>query len=833
MRNMLLIISLIFTTAFAQSNQFKVKCDSLYYTKDSTHIVAFKKKKAFILDKIAQKPIYKPIKSPFFYLNEVDVFVLFDKTSVQFMHFPKTGNKVIFSVENGEELNIEFADPLSQLDSLIYFNGKYFNYKSGELITDKTLTNSCCFNTTLQVVNYPSGLVAVNYTKQPSELEKNKAEGGFSKSGIYDTTVKRWIIAQNYCACNALDATLICAKKDDTFFHEKDSLKGSFSYDQFTYQNGKLNTVKTGVTSPNEFDLKQLFDADSIGVIGANNFRFVKGHNQTLVALNLVDSLTGKPTLTIEKITVPNSDLVCWNTEYNEIIAYPTNLSDTIFNYRYVSIEKDFILSKKIKKDHNGFVLVGRFNAVEAEEKTLFLTPLHEFIAPNKSSANWSPNDFPVSFGIKKINDSLLIVYDQHENIMSDLLLVNDEGDYLLLYDDETGEENLVYEEIIHGYQRSGIYNSVAKNWMVAPTYAHIYEYPNGFLLSKRVKQDGLEEYTYDFIDRLGQLQFENYTSPKIQTETAIKLFYDADTLFPAAGFFTHGKSQEINRYYVRCHQKYYIHQVNDFAHPPHKAYDFVHEEKGFKTYLENDSIYLKVADTLLAVNQRYGMVALKLIQRNDNPFFEIILQQQQNNYTTYFFEAPMYNLPEETMHFSIQLVNDKLIVKSEYEHLDLDNFLLANSAYEIGPSWADFEAESSAIWEKKNGHWEKQTPYYATVSSLPFGYLVSTGLYSVFDEETYEKITEDKRYIVLDKNYKPISFYDYYDFEDGHINNGVYLKTDKGYFFVSNQGKIITTDKWDDFYFENGRLKGLIYGRATDGSILLDEVIEEESFDF
>ena len=443
-----------------------------------------------------------------------------------------------------------------------------------------------------------------------------------------------------------------------------------------------------------------------------------------------------------------------------------------------------------------------------------------------------------MSFGIEKFNDSLLLVYNQQEPILSDYPLVDEYGYDVVEYDGQ--EEVFVYDVIEEGYQNTGVFNLNSKNWVFSPAYAKVYPYPGGFLCEKRI---GRNEFKFDFYNLRGEMKFQNY-SEELQRADVIKLMFDADTVFNAAGTYAHTRNKNGDsrnkgqRQYILRNDQYYWYEKETKGSSFLTPKDFLYKTEQVIFSAANDSLYLEVEDTVFAVDQKYGWLSAEIVDQDREKKIAVTIREKYELSNVYYFPCSSCSHDGEKFKTTIEVINEDLIINTENEIVGVGSFeedMLELGACEelVGYNLANYQTESSSIWRKIDGVWQKMTPYYASIYSIEFGFLVSTGEYYSIDCEFSQEMTEEKRYIVLDKNFKPISYYDYYDFEEAIFRNGLILKTAQGSFFVNEEGRVITANKWDEFRFESGKLKAIRYAVGDLGEKLYDQEEEVKLFEY
>ncbi len=377
---------------------------------------------------------------------------------------------------------------------------------------------------------------------------------------------------------------------------------------------------------------------------------------------------------------------------------------------------------------------------------------------------------------------------------------------------------DILHEEIENG----GVFNITSKKWLIAPNYTVYPNFNGGFMTFRKMPDDQKTELGYFDLKKGWILKTTNEETILIDASSPKLIDFDKklDYFNAPAGQRTHSKAQQ-NNYYIFENQKYRIYGADDQLGFITQPKPFVHYNPTYDYYywLENDSIYIQLEKEVYSVSQNNGKIALTVDKEKAAQATLELIENKDTTLVETHLDGAKFSVSELNFAYSsIERKGDQLILNDTDEYSNIGYFeqeMLEFMAYDeiSGMELFTYRTEASSVWELKNGAWQKKTPYYASVTVVPFGYLVKTGSYTWYANETFDKMEDDARYLLLGKNGKARPYLDFYDFKGATVYDyGISVATENGNFFVNNNGKLITTDEWDKFELENGKLKAYRY---------------------
>ncbi|MFT5820757.1 MAG: hypothetical protein ACI8ZM_002004 [Crocinitomix sp.] len=879
----------------AQSYFGKVKCDSFLVMKDTSRAIIYRKNKTTVFDKKQGKFRLKPTKDVVFYLQEQDLLVQIGKKEIGFVFFNEGNKTVSFSNEDPNYSSAQFPDIHNKLmDNLIYFNSAYLNYKNGTIASDE-MTKDFWAVRTFNVERLSNNLLLINHVKIPTgvfDLEFEQYfmdDPGIAASGVYSLTARKWLVPAIYESVKIVNNNLICLKRD-SIVPEFVSFNEQFtqlehSYDYYRINDGLVELVQTNITENNEIDLAFFLNVDSVENrsremnILSNQYTTFKNGKQGLVEFQLFNTvdydMMGYSNFRYAEIFPPKLDYILNDIKGGNIITLDRSLSAQLTLYRMIynedsdEINLDSIVSAKNE-------LIYGMAGIEEERVSLdgqiFYWPelikAHGFEIPHKEKKTIKYKGFPIgqkkSCGLQFFNDSLMHVLN-FENDEEDLSAIPYQS-ILFPYEDsivmdEEGYFMAVYPEANPGYEESGLFNVNTGKWSVERDYKMIHKRSNGMLLEEivRKKFNLYDTESYSLLQPDGTFTFQDVISKDMAIDPELNkeaLFgeslpvtyyeYPEKSIYRENYGYESGSYRYIGDYYAvvlesgdwQIQQPF--HTDNFINLIPHtKPVEFVHYNPSYYYYfwIDQDSLYLEIGGSLYATDRENGKINVDIIEAEDDKEWRIHLISGED---TLKDKSYMFSHQAETYTTASFYVEEDLLFINEPQYYDN---ITPNDIYLDG-YWEEdlegiyrfkrFETETSYICQLVNGVWKKVTPYYANIERIPFGYLVNTGYEEeIINPENY--ILEEKpiSYLVLDTNFKAISYLDFFDFSEAIIHPfGVQLCMNNACFLLDDQGNMITTVNWDEFLLEDGQIKAVRY-KPIEEDWYMDEELEIEEFKF
>lgn len=751
--------------SFGQTT-FKKKNDGLIFNEDSTLVLFHKGKKMGLFDVEKGEYVFKKTKEPLLPLWNRNWFV-------------KIGKKGIIVYEQGSN---QFKDGAEYLDLISGFSIQRLN-ETRYLLTDYTKNQ---FDS--------SGIMQL----------------GAQNSGIYDVTIKDWIIPNQYKELHELgdfwlckrDDSLVIKNLDDEYYNPQQLFYGS--YDIYQEKQGSISLVEAGITE-----------------------------NQQAYDILLKDELweQHENLLTIKSrdgFGVIELDLFAKSSN-----GYPRFEVDTIIDplHQFVQVAQDgsaMVILDQQKKVH--FLewneeLAGFDENVAAADYQLFRKSVYD---------EWQHIDEQPDYDYTLGGEvySLGLYPDVHGNVV----VINEMIFYPYQETDEYGESvfdwetgDPIYQDNGEAFPKSAVFSIHKNDWIIAPTYSNCKVLPNGYITQHYTNNsmqghEGRFDVEWHIFDEKGKLQ-STFEDPFFWQEEGVYHFIAGDDLQEV----NLPKEMQSNKKYPTHTQLYQdanhmslVYLTGDYFHPFQQ--------------LEADFIYTSFPrKTIVTFNSQTDWTF---------DFNEKIFNMEHPITADFVIKSPLggecyevYKIEnQDTIRISEKVIEqcDKNRAYSTLSVTKLSNQdVLINDVYrtenEIYSQWGDAldyfeEDERSAVWRKDSiKGWMQMTPYYAQLNKAGNVFLAKTAAYSgdfVFDDQYGEErvdengnfILEGKRnseYLVLDSAYHAIAFLDHYDFnkiED--IGFGLSLTTDKGKMFVTYQGVLLTTDEWDGFQLIGNQIK-------------------------
>ena len=432
-------------------------------------------------------------------------------------------------------------------------------------------------------------------------------------------------------------------------------------------------------------------------------------------------------------------------------------------------------------------------------------------------------------FGLERLDNGLIIVRntkaDYIDPFQGPLQSQQYPGEDSIYMDPETGSYLAIYPPAIPGHGCDGIYNAVSGEWFIAPNKVIIHVNDKGVFYAEELRDavnNNVESATYYFKTWEGEylisdLSFENIA----QSSEFLKRAFNADAIFKANNEqSSHSMNYDSKKYYIYSRKGYQLVEVEFGFEQLTKPKDFVYHNPVYTTYfwLENDSIYGFCNNQQVAVSQANGELAFKATGIANAQLYEWELIEGldtvviADTLTDLFIDGPKGG------EMRIYRNGNRLIVNNQDQYTTIGSYeedMLGSEMYEElqYTTLVRYDTEASSVWELDQGVWKKRTPDYAEVKEIPFGYLVATGEYWEVKNAPDVVIESPRRTIILNEDFKPISYMDYFDFESAvAYPQGVMICVEQGCFFVDNTGAPITNAEWDDFEVEGNQLKAIKY---------------------
>ncbi len=458
--------------------------------------------------------------------------------------------------------------------------------------------------------------------------------------------------------------------------------------------------------------------------------------------------------------------------------------------------------------------------------------------------------EFDRQIAIKKYNDSLLIItnykyefIDPFSTPLKSLKFPEEDS----IIQDLNGNYVAVYPPNELSHSTSGVYNAKTKKWLIEPTYAGIHEISGGFLfvdftLNENKEQIGVD---YSFFSLVGGYSFHNKTAAEFsENKKYLKSVFGASQLIELSN------SNEIddkNRAaYLKVENGYIAYQKEadliSFSAPK----EMIHYNPKFEYFiwLEGDSLFIEIDNKQYGVKKENGGIALSKKIENDfyygnTAYIENIKLFNEKDTSLYIpMDIEWSDNGEKELIIKCNEAGNRIIINGtgEYSNIaEFDQILIEEGTYEelSEDFYFRYSIESSAVWEKESDGWVKKTPYFAEIQEVPFGYLATTGNSIEITKFPYEEKKIDQSKVLLDSQYNPIPYLDFYDFQEIEIYDfGVKVCPNSACFLVDNTGKPITDMNWDDFELENNQIKAIKYKtnwenfyEDDDPTAIIDEV--------
>lgn len=893
------LISLFSLTINAQ--KIDVKCDSFQFVYNAQQAIIYKKNKVGLYDVANQNYLIKPTKTPLIHLDDYNFTLLFDKNELQMLSFDKTGKKYLSTNVNYEQhYNYQCLFPESSIDSLknyhLWNSILLLPYQSGEPYEElsKEEIDNINFDTYLSIESISSNEIIFNYCRYLYDLIDYTGILGteFSKSGVYNFIDKKWMIPPKYANCTQVDSFIFCQTNTENIIIETDEEytyeyhEKVLEYDVYLKKGNEYQLEIKGLKKMDSPTLAQLYDLDSAEIQADEDYFLAYNNNKVgllyfdlekwsdeLISLELPLAGTILPIeydfLIFHEemsncIGVKDSEITFWSANDNamavvEMAKLLAKGHSSIFwglNFNHKSL--CLVDNEMLKFEHSEYPSIDNFrsNGISDRASTLM-------------------NNF--GFGLELLDDGKLIVTKYKSDEIDPFaapLLSWDYPDEDSVIVDADGNIFTVYPPAIIGYDRSGVYDLKQKEWFIEPQHRTVTRYGDNYIIESLERNELGEAIgpLYSIIEPNGNSVISRITDEQIAAnpEKQLNLFLgETHVPFPERSIYRQEVSIAPNANNISVNQfdgEYYYVQNEDEKwsvikpfnmqgavdlEPKIKWKDFVHYNPSmdYAFWIENGKCYIEIQDSIISFKQSPGELIIKYqIHEYGGMGIQYEFKYKSGTDSIYHISEAF----DDELYFEIMMItiNDNLLVINEPQKFH--NFSNADgSIYEYEYVYGGdfdysqlkmFDAQTSSIWKKVDGAWTKATPFYASIDVLPFGYLAKTGDYGelidLFDN-TFKR--EYGSVVLLDSNCKAISFFDYFDFSNGSIQDfGIALCINSGCFLVNNRGEAITAAEWDRFEWEDGKVKAMkfsekylkIVNEYSDDPFFWEDITEEEIYE-
>jgi len=784
------------------------------------------------------------------------------------------------------------------LDSLVLFNGTYLNYKTGTVPTDemvKIFETNVTYSVQRLPNDL---LVIHNTRKPTTDFDLSTEEFvyidvGIAQSGVYNPESRKWIVPANYQAIYVMHNNIIGLKNDPFEAGIFDPNMGlNRSYDYYEINAGEATLKQENITENTEINLAKLLGVDSVenrfqgSNVITNQYITYKDGKQGLVEFQLFytegyESM-GWSEFAYTEIFAPQYDFILYDLSGGNMITLANDSIQPISFYRRTKNEETSEISMDLIISAERELIYGvnsrkTFDQMILEEQVLVDGHLHYwpeliktpgFEPPSEPGKTVQFKDFhiqqPKTCGLQFFNDSLLHIihyeWEKRDPFPTPLESVEYPGEDSIRFDEE-GFAVAIYPADDPGFEKSGVLNIKSKKWSIAPKHEAIYKKKNGLLVESGIRdQYGTRQNSsFSLYNLNGDVLFsrleENIRdletkeiNPVLFGEQAPVDYYEdpeksiyRENYGYRDGFY--GFSGDYFAVLLSTGEwqiQKPVQGANDInPYPITKPAEFVHYNPSYSYYfwLDQDSLYLEIGAGLYATPRKNGKINLDIIETEDNEEWRIHLISGGDTlvHSSYLYDSKSAKYTTA----SFYIADDLLFINEPqlYDNITPNAYFLDGyfEGFSDIESFKTFDTETSYICQLVEGVWKKVTHYYASVEPIPFGYLVYTGdEEEITDPYNYIVENEDGRYLILDTNFKAISYLDFFDFSAAQVHPfGVQLCMERC-FLLDNQGKIITTAEWDEFLIEDNQLKAIRlkeWGDDTWWEYEEDDFIEEVEF--
>jgi hypothetical protein len=760
------------------------------------------------------------------------------------------------------------------LDSIILFNGAYLNYKNGTVATNEMVKNFEVNATYSVQRLANGLLVIHNTRKPTMDFDFSTEQfiyidGGIAQSGVYNPELRKWVVPPIYQSINLVKNNVIALKNDPFIQGVFDPTAGlNQTYHYYEINAGEAILKQENITENTEIDLAALLDVDSVenrfhgSNVITNQYVTYKKGKQGLVEFQLFytegyESM-GWSNFAFNEIFSTQYDHILYDPSGGNIITLANDSVQPISFYRRTKNEETSEIAMDLIIRAERELVYGAnsrqtYDQLILEEQVLVdghlyywpeLIKTPGFEPPNELEKTVEFIDFqirqPKTCGLQFFNDSLLHVihyeWEKRDLFATPLESIEYPGEDSITFDEE-GFAMASYPPDEPGFEKSGVLNMQSKNWCIAPRHEIIYKKKNGLLVESVIRdQYGTRQNSsfslynlngdvlYDKLEENIRDLETNEMNAALFGEVAPVNYYEypEKSIYRENYGYREGLYGFTGEYFAVLLntgewqiQKPVEGMIDINPYPITKPAEFVHYNPSYRYYfwMDQDSLYLEIGAGLYATARKNGKINVDIIETDDNEEWRIhiISGDDTLKHSSYLYDAKSKNYTTA----SFYVKEDLLFVNEpqQYDNITPNAYYLDGFYDEMSDinSFKNFDTETSYICQLTAGVWKKVTPYYASVEPIPFGYLVYTGdEEEITDPYNYIVEKEEGRYLILDTNFKAISYLDFYDFSAAQIHPfGVQLCMEHC-FMLDNQGKIITSAEWDEFLIEDNQLKAV-----------------------
>ncbi len=872
-----LLLQVLFSAAVSAQVEVQVKvdkltCDSIHFNADTTDIIFYKKQKNGVYDLQAHKMLIKPTKNPILMLFSADLYLQITKDGFQMDHFTDGINRFTYETDDLTGLEAVFPAPVSdQYKNVVELNGTMVNYENGEMIqTDSVFMSEFISETVFKLAILDENRVLINYARWPidplmSGNDKDVFDPGFGKSGVLNKITKKWEIPAIYKSIEMRDSFLFCLNESATRTYTSNDFVDSIvsydrSYDVFVQRNGEWILKFSQLVSWSEESLKLImgwdeaqFASDSLHIISEINGK--KGLWQ-LELFHETEMNAPVSSLIYNQLLANSFDLIFIESEDHLVVSYAGNTDLGLTLYNEVSMQNgELKLDTTIQAQESLVYVRGPMHlpTIFSDQQILDYTNLITASLPVETANRTVRNnanlpEFSRAFGLSVLNDSLMLVH----NYKLDSIDPFTPPLKSLIYPDEDSMHYdglwwyAIYPPLIPGYSKSGVYNLFDNSWFFNPVFESIQVNDEQFLLKDNREDEGVSErleplYSLYNLDRKFLFQALTYTEITANFDVKTPPFFNLKFIpfhkqFSDKTIYPSIDPQTMRANYYAQHTDG-TWEVYDFfpssmaiqTQPLTQAKELIHycPIYDYFVYVEADSIFIEIKDQTHAMHSKDGFFEVEIQVFGDG--FEYALRtigsDTLTRATSSLFDSTYFSGRKA----SYQMTDHRFIINENYRFDNRELYYGDWEIYWMDPEWKHgykrYDSETAMIWQERNGVWEIKTPYYGKIEPTKLGYLVSTVSVQEFDKCTGASNTIPGRTILLDTNFKALSFLDYFDFESGVVYEfGVSLCNVGGCFLVGNNGEILTTAEWDYFELEDGRIKAVLYNYFLDEEYFYEE---------
>lgn len=832
--NFLLLVLMLYAFSGITQLPIKLKYDNLFYFADSSLVLIKNKKKHSLFDTQADKYVFQNSVDHFIYLQGADAYARIGKDKKSFVVYYKSDSLLWNFFSSNAKLTVGFAEPPHNKTD-IYVNG--INIK--EVDNDNELYRGVQgdFWQSLEVVWLNQHLIKITDYQNYSSYDQQDYSG-YSHSGIYDYTNGKWIIPNTYHKCYVVNDYVFALKIDYS-----QSLQGDIfvstekhTYDLFVLNGLEVELRDSNITEVDENLLAQVLNVDS--AIKCNDFQHYIIHEnqkQGMIRFQLMDEFwEGYSKFMCQEILPLNSDLIVFHPQHKKVISVHKDSSNRVTLWHYV----DGILDENNNVDELRKI-ISDCDWVSYKSPSLYYETYDEYFGASNLTY-----ELDQQFG-----DPSIVAIHEHNGYKFHDFSAEMEDDSLVLIEHffRVGQEpeplksiifpdmdsidvngNIVYYDELEDQIFSGVFNLNSGKWILSTQDPLILSFGNGF-----ISGDGKK---FNEWNSNGELLAVHLYDDLIRDTSALKKIFDECTSIIKApnGVYNHSKSgYDIRAYYFVTDEGYELYKPElDFGNKYcFGIKDFIHFNPDLQAMflIENDSLQFTFGNHIYNISLENGTkieLFTNLHSIGDTTAYSLRIIDNQGNQ----IESVGSNFRStESQHlFSLLIENDYLII-NDYGYYDFSYY-----SDELLERYVDFrmECENSVVWKKENQVWKKYSPYYAKI--FPVGenfFIAKSGTYFLenIDEMTGVHISSPARYFLLDSNLNAKQFMDFYDFpliED--LGFGIKICLDKGCFFMTYAGEIITGADWDDFEkINNKKMKAILHQKLEvdeDGNLILNQ---------